>query len=425
MSPRPDVRDLGRAPRRLVFSRPGSWLAPAVGPRVRRALGSAREPTRSRQHHQTNRRAELVAAALAACLGAAACRERVEPEASAATAPAPQVPEVAPEPKRLYGRGPGSFVDLVAGARHGVVAIRAAAPVKSGPAAMFPGAPESTADVALGTGFLIEARGVHVVTTHTIASASPELRVVLDDTTEVPAKLIGSDVDLDLALLSIDHSRLRALPLGDSNDLEIGEWLVVLGNPFGEEVTAAVGIVSSTGREAAGSLLQDRGMGYRTFRMFLQTDARIHRGNSGGPVLDTAGHVVGVAVATSDRPGELSFALPINRVREVIDALREHGHVARSWLGVKVKPVTADVAASLGLPSKAGAYVTEVVPGSPAIRAALRPGDVILSWNDRAIDHRVLPWIVASTPAGRSNKVAVWRNRAQLELAVVTEKMPE
>lgn len=354
---------------------------------------------------------------------ATACRERVDPQG--APTPTTGVAAPAPEATRLYPSVPGSFVDLVAGARRGVVAIRAATPVKSGPAAMFPGAPDSTADTALGTGFLIEARGVYVVTTDKIASAATEVRVVLDDTTEVPAKVIGRDPDLDLAVLSVDRPRLTALPLGDSRDLKIGEWIVALGNPFGEEITASAGIVSSTGREAAGSLVQDRGMGYRTFRLFIQTDARIHRGNSGGPVLDTAGQVIGIAVATGDRPGELSFVLPINRVREVIDALRDHGQVARGWLGAKVKPVTSDLAASLGLPSPGGAYVTEVVAASPAARSALRPGDVILTWNDRAVDHRSLPWIVAATPVGRPNKLILWRNHAEFPIAVVTEKMPQ
>ncbi len=379
----------------------------------------------ARAHHRRRRAAVVTAYLVASGLGAG-CRERVESaDHGHAPAAAPGVAAPAPEPTRMY-RGPqGSFVDLVASARKSVVAIRAATPVKSGPAAMFPGAPESTADVALGTGFLVEAKGTFVVTTNTIASGANDLRVVLDDTTEVPAKVIGRDADLDLALLSVDRPRLPVLAIGDSNDLKIGEWIVVLGNPFGEEVTAAAGIVSSTGREAAGSLMQDRGMGYRTFRMFLQTDARIHRGNSGGPVLDTAGQVIGVAVATGDRPGELSFVIPINRVREVLDALRDHGQVARSWLGVKVKPVTSDLAASLGLPSNAGAYVTEVVPASPAIKAALRAGDVILRWNEHVVDNRSLPWLVAATPAGRPNKVMIWRNRVEMAIPVVTERMPQ
>lgn len=349
-----------------------------------------------------------------------ACRER---EVGVDARPGAAVVAGAPStPTRMYASGPGSFVDLVNGARHGVVSIRSATPVKSGPAAMFPGAPEAIADVSLGTGYVIEAHGTFILTNDHIAEAATELRVVLPDGTEVPAKIVGRDVRLDLALLSVETPRLQPLPMGDSDDLVVGEWLVVLGDPFGDEVTASAGIVSSTGRDAAGSLVPGRTMGFRTF---LQTDARIHRGNSGGPVLDTAGQVVGVAVATGDRPGELSFVIPINRVREVVDALRDHGQVARSWLGVLVKPVTAELATSLALPAPGGALVTELKPGSPAARAGLRAGDVILTWGDRPVDHRSLPWIVSTTPPGKATDVTVWRNHAEAHVPVVTEKMPE
>lgn len=345
-----------------------------------------------------------------------ACRER---EAGMDAHPV----AVAPAAQRvLYPSAPGSFVDLVAGARHGVVAIRAAQPVKSGPAAMFPGAPDQIADVALGTGFLIESKGVYIVTNDHIAAASPELRAVLPDGSELPAKVIGRDPRLDLALLQVDQPRLQPLPLGDSDDLKVGEWLVVLGDPFGDEVTASEGIVSSTGREGTGSLVPGRAMGFRTY---LQTSARVHRGNSGGPVIDSAGQVVGVAVATQSTAGELSFAIPINRVREVVDALRDYGQVSRGWLGVLVKPVTAEQAATLGLPNQGGALITEIKVGSPAARSGLRGGDVVLKWGDRDVDSRTLPWIVASTPVGKPTTVTVWRNRAQADIAVVTERMPE
>ncbi len=335
----------------------------------------------------------------------------------------------------LYPSAPGSFVDLVASARHGVVAIRATTPVKSGPASMFPGAPDAVADVALGTGFLVESHGVFVLTTDHIAAAvaspgkdgaatieSGNLRVALPDGTEAPAKLLGRDPRLDLALLQIDVPRLHALRMGDSDQVSVGEWIVVLGNAFGDEVSASAGIVSATGREG-GSLVQGPTLGYRAY---LQTDARIHRGNSGGPVIDTAGQVIGVAVAPAERgTGELSFVIPINRVREILDSLRDYGQVARGWLGVLVKPVTAELAQNLGLPQTRGALVTEVKAGSPAARSTLRTGDVILKWGDREVDHRTLPWLVSTTPVGKATEVEVWRNRAVIKLAVITEKMPE
>lgn len=358
-----------------------------------------------------------------AVLALAACREHDEAQDAAAATPAATAAP-APEPAEhpMYATAPGSFVDLVRGARHGVVAIRAATPVKSGPAAMFPGSPESVADVALGTGFLVEAKGVYVLTNDHIAAAAPELHVVLPDGSEVPAKVVGRDVRLDIALLSVSAPRLQALPLGDSDDLSVGEWIVVLGDAFGDEVTASAGIVSATGREAAGSIAPGPAMGFRTF---LQTDARIHRGNSGGPVLNTAGQVIGIAVATGDRPGELSFAIPIDRVKEVLDQLRDFGQVARSWLGVLVKPVTPELATAVTLPRATGALVTEIKPGSPAARAGFRPGDIVLRWGDRDVDHRTLPWIVATAPAGKPVAVTVWRDKAAVQLAVVPDKMPE
>jgi serine protease Do len=363
--------------------------------------------------------------ALAIVALALGCRERPDGAASSVGhghEPAAATTVPAASTRILYPSAPGSFVDLVAAAKHGVVAIRAATPVKSGPAAMFPGAPETTADVALGTGFLIEAKGVFVLTSDHIASASTELRVVLPDRSEVPAKVVGRDTALDLALLSIDVPRLQPLPLGDSNNIAVGEWLIVLGNPFGDDVTASVGVVSATGREGAGSLAAGRQMGYRTF---IQTDARIHRGNSGGPVIDTAGQVVGVAIATGDRPSEVSFAIPIERVREVIGSLRDVGQVSRSWLGATVLPVSKDTAEQLGLAKPSGALVTGVEDSSPAIRAGLRAGDVILKWDGREVDHRSLPWAVAKTPVGKTVTIAVWRNKVEMPIVIVTEKMPQ
>jgi serine protease Do len=355
--------------------------------------------------------------ALLASVLVAGCRE--------VTTPPEQTPSVAQatplEARLIYPSVPASFVDLVASARHAVVGIRATTPVKSGPAAMFPGAPDSTPDVALGTGFLIEARGVYVLTNDHVAAGAAELQVTLSDGASVPAKVIGRDPRLDLALLSIDVPRLHPLQLGNSDALRVGEWIVVLGNPFGDEVTAAAGIVSATGREG-GSLVQGRTIGHRTY---LQTDARIHRGNSGGPVLDTSGQVIGVAVANGERTGELSFAIPINRVKEIVEALRDHGQVARGWLGVLVKPVDPALAQTLALPAVTGAYITEVKAGSPAARSALRVGDVILQWGTSKVDHRALPWVVAASPINTKIEVIVWRNKAEMKLGVLTERMPE
>jgi serine protease Do len=377
----------------------------------------------------TGARLCVLGAALA--LSAGACREVPEGRGtSSGEGSAADVASLPPPSRTMYSSAPGSFVELVDNARPGVVGIRAASPVKSGPAAMFPGAPESTADVALGTGFLVEAQGVFVLTNEHVAAASPDLRVVLPGGAEVPARVVGRDVRLDLALLALEPpagspivvARLHGLPLGDSDDLRVGEWLVVLGDAFGDEVTAATGVVSATGRTNDASLAAGRGVAYRTF---LQTDARITRGNSGGPVIDSAGQVVGVAVATGDRLGEVSFAVPSNRVREVLGALRDTGEVAHSWLGALAIEVSAEQAATLGLPKASGALITEIKAASPAARAGLRPGDVILRWAGQTVDQRSLPWLVSSTPPGKEIELGIWRDRADTTLTIVTARMPE
>ncbi len=393
-------------------------------------------------------RALSIALVLAALLSGSGCRAREAGEdaaasgagsgsgsaAGAAAAAAATTVPVAPlsaapggEPRLAYGAG--SFVEVVGGARLAVVTLRAKVPVKSGPAAMLPGAPDAVADVALGTGFLVEAKGPHVLTTDRIAAAAAsELLAVQVDGTELALKLVGRDPRLDVALLSVVARegaplRLPALSLGDSDRLMVGEWLLVLGNPFGDEVTAAAGLVSATGREATAAMVApSSGASYRTM---LQTDARIHRGNSGGPVLDTAGQVIGIATATSERPTELSFVIPINRVKEILESLRDAGRVERAWLGAMVKPVTAEQAKNLGMEKATGALITQLIPGSPAAKSALRTGDVVMRWNDRDVDHRSMPWAVAATPPGKPVRVVVWRGRATLELSVTVEPMPQ
>lgn len=371
---------------------------------------------------------------------AAGCRPQEQP-IDARLAPAPE-PAAA---RLLYPNAPSSFVELVDNARRGVVSIRTTTPVKAGPAAMFPGAPDSVPDLALGTGFLIAGEpGVYVITNDHIVAGARDLRVALVDGSEVTAKVLGRDPKLDLALLSLvapapsnspgsagsadgleaAHARiarLEGLPIGDSDALRVGEWVVALGNPFGREVTAAAGIISATGDER-GSLV---GTPTMTYGAYLQTDARIHRGNSGGPVIDTAGRVVGVAVAPGDRPTELSFAIPINRVMEIVGALRDHGQIARGWLGAYVAPLTRELAQSLKLPAPDGVVVVDVKAGSPAAKAALRRGDVLLRWGKQAISDRGLPWLIASTPVGRPTEVAIWRNGSELAVSVTTEKIPE
>jgi serine protease Do len=360
--------------------------------------------------------------ALALLVVLAACRARPD-ETDAAPATAPPVGDDAGRPARLlYPAAPGSFIELVRDARAGVGSIHAATPVKSGPAAMFPGAPPTSSDVALGTGFLVEVGGTHVLTNDHVIADVDQLSIVLVDGSEHKARVVGRDARLDLALLAIDAPRLTTLHLGDSDEIEVGEWVVALGNPFGDEVTASAGIVSATGRDAPGSIVSGTTLG---FRSYVQVDARIHRGNSGGPVLSTAGEVIGVAVATGDRPGELAFVIPSNRVRDALPQLKQYGRVQRSWAGLWGRPVTRELAEQLGLAKIAGALVTRTEPDSPAARAGVRAGDVVQTWNDRPVDHRSLPVLISNAPAGKPVKLTVWRDRAAIDLNLTPEPMPE
>lgn len=367
-----------------------------------------------------NRSAAL---ALAVVATAAGCRPRSEGGGRAELPNLLTAEDAGAHRGRLvYPGAPTSFVDLIRAAAPAVVAVRATIPVKSGPAAMFPGAPPTASDTALGTGFVIESGGRYVLTNDHLIGDVAEVRVAFTDGTELPARIVGRDPRLDLALLAVDAPRAPALRLADADDVEVGEWAVVLGNPFGDEVTASAGIVAATGRSAAGSLVPGPAIGFRTF---LQLDARVHRGNSGGPVLSTAGEVLGVAVATGERPGEVSFAIPAARIREVLEPLKRDGAVKRAWIGVLARPVTRQLAEQLGLPAATGALVTEVKAGSPAAKLGLRPGDVIQRWNDRAVDDRSLPWLAAAAPVGQAVQLTVWRDHAALSAALVPEPMPE
>jgi serine protease Do len=384
-------------------------------------------------------RAGLACAGLVLAALGAGCRPRaaeVTHDAGLAVAPAPAAAPAVAASDLVFPSGPGSLAAHVDRAAAGVVALRARTAVKNGPGAMYPGTGGGAEDGALGTGFVIDHGGRFVLTTEAIAGASGgALEAVATSGERWPCRVIGRDARLGVALLAFDppaggDSRgdgaavgpRQALRMGDSDAAKVGEWVLALGNPFGDEVTASAGIVSATGAGGAGAVVSGRGLALRTF---LQTDARVHRGNAGGPVVDLAGAVIGIAVAVDDRPTELSFVIPISRVREVLDPLRDVGSAARSWLGVLAAPVTPALAAQLMMPAPAGALVTEVKAGSPGAKAGLRAGDVITHWAGAAVDHRELPWRVASTPVGRVVEVALWRSGGAITASVTTEKMPE
>jgi len=273
---------------------------------------------------------------------------------------------------------------------------------------------------SLGSGFVIDPAG-YVVTNNHVIERADKISVILQDKTEFEARIIGRDSRTDLALLKITSDRpLPTLEWGDSDALQIGEWVVAIGNPFGLGGTVTAGIVSQRSRDIRAGPYDD----------FIQTDASINQGNSGGPLFNMEGKVVGVNTAILSPSGGnvgIGFATPSNLAKSVIDQLREKGSVSRGWLGVSVQAVTIDLREALGLEDRQGALVSSVVEGGPAERAGIQAGDVILQFGGEPIeDERDLARVVSATPPGKRVEVSLWRDRRGMTLPVeVGETEPE
>ncbi|MCY3767779.1 MAG: Do family serine endopeptidase [Gammaproteobacteria bacterium] len=266
---------------------------------------------------------------------------------------------------------------------------------------------------AVGSGFIIDPAGLVVTNYHVIKDAD-EIEVVLDYGTRVPAELKGVDQKTDLALLEIrtDHA-LPYVVFGDSNEAEVGDWVIAIGNPFGLGGTTTSGIISARGRNINAGPLDD----------FIQIDAPINRGNSGGPLFNTKGEVIGVnSVIFSPNGGSvgIGFAIPSSMADNVVSQLAESGTVQRGYLGVGIQSVTDEIAASLGREGSHGALVTQVYEDTPAQRAGIEAGDIILSFGGREVEKmQDLPKIVALTEKDRTVAVEIWRNEARMSLDVV------
>ncbi|HYG88873.1 MAG TPA: DegQ family serine endoprotease [Azospirillum sp.] len=256
---------------------------------------------------------------------------------------------------------------------------------------------------ALGSGFIIDPSG-YVATSHHVVSEAAEIAVILHDGQRLPAKLIGADPLTDLALLKVEPKQpLAATRWGDSDKMEVGDWVVAIGNPFGLGGSVTAGILSARARDIQQGPYDD----------YIQTDAAINRGNSGGPLYNLAGEVVGINTAIYSPTGGsvgIGFAIPSALARPVIEQLKERGEVRRGWLGVQVQQVSPDIAESLSVPEQKGALVTSVTPGGPAEKAGIKQGDVILNFAGKDIEHmRQLPRAVASTQAGQEVEVKLMR----------------
>jgi serine protease Do len=284
---------------------------------------------------------------------------------------------------------------------------------------LFPQMPESQGHrIALGSGFIIDPSGYVVTNSHVVGNAS-KVEVTLQDNSKYTAKIIGRDPKTDIALLKIKADKpLPYVSFGDSSAAQVGDWVMAVGNPFGLGGTVTTGIISARGRDIHSGPFDD----------FLQIDAPINRGNSGGPTFNLDGQVIGINTAIYSPNGGsvgIGFAVPSNVAKTVVAQLKEHGKVSRGWLGVQIQEVTPAIAASLGLQSEHGALVAVVTPNSPGAKAGLKQGDVILSFDGKEVNHlRDLPRLVAESAPDSNAKMSVWRNGQKLELQTALGELP-
>jgi serine protease Do len=279
------------------------------------------------------------------------------------------------------------------------------------------GEPEEFDTTSLGSGFIVSSDG-YVVTNHHVVKDADEIVVKLSDRRELKAELVGSDPRTDMALLKVEGENLPTLRIGSSEDLKVGEWVLAIGSPFGFELSATAGIVSAKGRSLPSE----------NYVPFIQTDVAINPGNSGGPLFNLDGEVVGINSQIYSRTGGfmgLSFAIPIEVAMDVVEQLKTTGQVSRGWLGVYIQEVTQDLAESFKMDKPSGALVARVLPGSPAEKAGIKVGDVILSFNGREVESSSrLPPLVGSTPVGRKVPVKVLRQGRERTLHVTIENLP-
>jgi serine protease Do len=271
----------------------------------------------------------------------------------------------------------------------------------------------------LGSGFIIDSNGT-ILTNYHVVDGAEKISVTLSDGKNYDAKVIGKDQKSDIAVVKIDAGRdLPAVNLGDSDRLEVGEWVMAIGNPFGLDHSVTSGIVSAKGRN----------IGAGPYDNFIQTDASINPGNSGGPLINLRGEVVGINSAIFSQSGGnigIGFAIPTNAVKELLPQLRDKGKVVRGFIGASVQKVTPDIADSLGLKQARGALVADVIKGGPAERAGLKPGDIIIEFDRKEIkDSSDLPMQVARVAPGMSVQMKVLRDGKETALPLTVGEMKE
>jgi serine protease Do len=331
-----------------------------------------------------------------------------------------------PAPVPLVGSGdkaPVSFAPIAKHADPSVVTITTFG-AELEPSPFFSGRARRRETKGLGTGFIVDKDGVVLTNNHVIEGAD-QIHVKLSNDRSYPAKVVGRDARTDVAVIRIDEHGLTPLALGDSDAIDVGDWVVAIGNPFGLSHTVSAGIVSAKGRSRRDVPLDPSG-----YYSFLQTDASINPGNSGGPLLNLKGDVVGINTAIRGGGAQgIGFAIPINMVKQLLPMLLRDGHVTRSALGVRVFDVhdlEPTERAQLKLADDNGAIIEGVEPGGPAQKAGLMPGDVILDFDGKPIDRSsLLQWVASTAGVGRVVTLRVSREGKPFDIKVTLGQLPD
>ncbi len=276
--------------------------------------------------------------------------------------------------------------------------------------------PRERRDQSLGSGVIVDPSGLIITNNHVVAQAT-EIKVLLGDKREFKGRVIGTDPKTDVAVIKIEAKGLPAIPWGDSSRLQVGEYVLAIGNPFGLNQTVTMGIISAVGRAS---------VGIAEYEDFIQTDAAINPGNSGGALVNVRGELIGINTAIVGQGNlGIGFAVPSNMARAVMEPLVKTGKVVRGWLGVSIRSVTEELAKRFGLKDLKGALVGEVLPNSPAERAGIKPGDVIIAYNGAVVDDpNHFRNMVAETPLGKTVRITLMRDRQSKEVEATISGQP-
>jgi S1-C subfamily serine protease len=359
------------------------------------------------------------------CLAALSCGpEKREPKPVPVPVTQPRE-NIKPEPKVkvVYPNVPGSFVATAKKIKPSVVNIFTTQIVRKSPVQgwfgfddLFGRPHRERIQRSLGSGFIVDGRGFVLTNFHVIRGAH-EILVQIEDEREVPAGLVGAEPGIDVALLHVEDTGLEPAILGNSDSLEVGEWVLAVGNPFGLSHTVTAGIVSAKGRSYS-----DLGIDQRGYQNYIQTDASINPGNSGGPLVNTSGEVVGMNTAISSSGQGLGFAVPINMIKAVLPQLKRTGRVVPAWLGVGIREMNEKLMSELRAPE--GILVTEVYPGGPA-EGQLVLGDVIVEFNGGKVESASeLAWMAATAGVNNDVVVRVFRQEKYLEYTIKVMEKP-